>query len=62
MLYAFAGHSDNPAAAAEHLHKQEVNPSCLHNNSSGNKEESFNPEEFDNQKRYGALLSYKKKG
>lgn len=56
MLYAVAGHSDNPAAAAEHLLKQEVNPACLHNNSSGNsKEESFNPEEFDNQKRYGAL-------
>nr|XP_023877168.1 zinc finger CCCH domain-containing protein 55-like [Quercus suber] len=47
------GHSDNPAAAAEHLLKQEVNPACLHNNSSGNsKEESFNPEEFDNQKSH----------
>lgn len=56
MLYAVAGHSDNPTAAAEQLYKPEVNPACLHNNSSGNsKEESFNPEEFDNQKRYGAL-------
>ncbi|KAM3693382.1 hypothetical protein ACB098_08G159400 [Castanea mollissima] len=49
------GHSDNPTAAAEQLHKPEVNPACLHNNSSGNsKEESFNPEEFDNQKSHGS--------
>jgi hypothetical protein len=54
MHFVVAGHSDNPAAAAEHLLKQGVNLVCINNNGSDNSMESFNPEEFDNQKRYGA--------
>lgn len=55
MHFVLAGHSGNPAAAAEHLLQQEVNPACIHNNGSANsKEESFHVEEFDLPKRYGA--------
>lgn len=50
------GHSDNPAAAAEHLLKQGVNLVCINNNGSDNSMESFNPEEFDNQKSHGSSV------
>lgn len=55
MHFVLAGHSDNPAAAAEHLLQLEVNPVCIHNNGSANrKEEIFHVEESDLPIRYGA--------
>ncbi|KAG2674793.1 hypothetical protein I3760_13G154500 [Carya illinoinensis] len=51
------GHSDNSAAAAEHLLLQEVNPACIHNNHSAkSKEDIFHAEEFDLQKSVEQVL------